>query len=110
MPLFVNDDPCVFLSVHWADWVGAFGRRRYAAVARSLGLSVEILVEYVAEQPPRAVGVARLLCKLANYSRLCQYAATDRPSGYAPLQNSAPKRDRIFARHTSVWYCFHVLS
>jgi len=79
-------DPCVFLSVHWADWVGAFGYRRLASVAKSLGLTVEGLVEYVAEQPPRAVGVARLLCKLANYGRVCQYAATGRPGGYARLQ------------------------
>jgi len=82
----VDVDPCVFLSVHWEDWVGAFGHRRLAAVAKSLGLSVEGLVEYVAEQPPRAVGVARLLCKLANYGRVCQYAATGRPGGYARLQ------------------------
>jgi len=60
MPRSVDVDPCVFLSTHWADWVGAFGRRRLAAVAKSLGLSVEGLVEYVAESPPRAVGVARL--------------------------------------------------
>jgi len=86
MPRFVNVDPCVFLSVHWADWAGAFGHRRLAAVAKSLGLSVEGLVEYVAESPPRAVGVARLLCKLANYGRVCQYAATGRPCGYARLQ------------------------
>jgi len=62
MPCLVD----VVLSVYWADWVGAFGRRRFVSVAKSLGLSVEGLVEYVAEQPPRAVGVARLLCKLAN--------------------------------------------
>jgi len=55
-------------------------------VAKSPGLSVKGLVEYVAESPPRAVGVARLLCKLANYGRVCQYAATGRPSDYAPLQ------------------------
>jgi len=79
-------DPCVFLSVYWADWVGAFGHKRLAAVAKSLGLSVEGLVEYVAVSPPRAVGVARLLCKLANYGRVCQYAATGRPGGYARLQ------------------------
>jgi len=82
----VDVDPCVFLSVHWADWVGAFGHRRLVSVAKSLGLSVEGFVEYVAEQPPRAVGVARLLCKLANYGRVCQYAATGRPGGYARLQ------------------------
>jgi len=86
MPRYADVDPCVFLSTHWADWVGAFGRRRLASVARSLGLSVEGLVEYVAEQPPRAVGVARLLCKLANYGRVCQYAAAGRPGGYARLQ------------------------
>jgi len=86
MPRFVDVDPCVFLSVHWADWVGAFGHRRLASVAKSLGLSVEGLVEYVAESPPRAVGVARLLCKLANYGRVCQYAAAGRPGGYARLQ------------------------
>jgi len=86
MPRFVDVDPCVFLSVHWADWVGAFGHKRLSAVAKSLGLSVEGLVEYVAEQPPRAVGVARLLCKLADFGRICQYAATGRPGGYARLQ------------------------
>jgi len=86
MSRFVDVDPCVFISVYWADWVVAFGRRRLAAVARSLGLSVEGLVEYVAESPPRAVGVARLLCKLANYGRVCQYAATGKPGGYARLQ------------------------
>jgi len=86
MSRFVDVDPCVFLSVHWADWVGAFGHRRLASVAKSLGLTVEGLVEYVAEQPPRAVGVARLLCKLADYGRVCQYAATGRPGGYARLQ------------------------
>jgi len=78
--------PCVFLSVYWADWIGAFGHRRLAAVAKSLGLSVEGLVECVAEQPPRAVGVARLLCKLAIYGRVCQCAATGRPGGYVRLQ------------------------
>jgi len=48
-------------------------------VVRSLGLTVEGLVEYVAEPPQRAVGVARLLCKLANIGRVRQYAATGRP-------------------------------
>jgi len=86
MSRYVDIDPCVFLSTHWADWVGAFGRRRLASVAKSLGLSVEGLVEYVAESPPRAVGVARLLCKLADYGRVCQYAVTGRPGGYARLQ------------------------
>jgi len=86
MSRFVDVDPCIFLSVYWADWVGAFGHRRLAAVAKSLGLSVEGLVEYVAESPPRAVGVARLLCKLTNFGRVCQYAATGRPGGYARLQ------------------------
>jgi len=47
---------------------------------------VEGLVEYVAESPLRAVGVARLLCKLADFGRVCQYAATGRPGGYARLQ------------------------
>jgi len=86
MSQYRDVDPCVFLSVYWTDWVEAFGHRRLASVARSLGLSVEGLVEYVAESPPRAVGVARLLCKLANYGRVCQYAATGRPGGYARLQ------------------------
>jgi len=48
--------------------------------------SVEGLVEYVAESPPPAVETARLLCKLANYGRVCQYAVTGRPGGYARLQ------------------------
>jgi len=76
----------VSFSVHWADWVGAFWHRRPAAVAKSFGLSVGGLVEYVAESPLKAVSVARLLCKLANYGRVCQYAATDKPGGNAPLQ------------------------
>jgi len=60
-----------------------FGHRRLAAVARSLGLSVEGLVEYVAEFPLRAL--ARLLCRLADLGRVCQYTATRRRGGYAHL-------------------------
>jgi len=49
MPCSVDIDTCVFLSTRWADWVGAFGHKHLASVARSLGLSVEGLVEYVTE-------------------------------------------------------------
>ena len=52
-------------------------------MAGSLGLSVEGLVEYVAEFPLRAL--ARLLCRLADLGRVCQYAATGKPGGYARL-------------------------
>jgi len=79
----VDVDPCVFLSTHWADWVGVFGRRRLAAVARSLGLTVEGPVEYVAEFPLWTL--ARLLRRLADLGRVCQYAATGKPGGYAHL-------------------------
>jgi len=78
-------DPCVFLSVHVEDWAGAFGRAA-VEVARRLHMSLEELVSYVAYSPPQAVTVASLLCKLANYGRVCQYAATGRPGGYARLQ------------------------
>jgi len=71
-------DPRVFFSVRWADWLGAFGARRLAAVAKSLDLYVEDLVEYMAKSPPRAV--ARLLCRLANNRR------HGGPGGYDRLQ------------------------
>jgi len=92
-----------------AEWVEALGRRRLAAVARLLSLSVEGLVEYVAEPPLKAVGVARLLCKLANYGRVCQYAATGRPGGYARLQvpyvvvEQGPRLERKFATLSHVF-------
>jgi len=92
-----------------AEWVEALGRRRLAAVARLLSLSVEALVEYVAESPLKAVGVARLLCKLANYGRVCQYAATGRPGGYARLQvpyvvvERSPRLERKFATLSHVF-------
>jgi len=50
-----------------------FGSRYLAAV----------LVEYVAESPLRTL--ARLLCKLADLGRVCQYVATRRQGYYARL-------------------------
>jgi len=91
MSRFVDVDPCAFLSTHWADWVGAFGHKHLAAVAKSLGLSVEGLVEYVADSPHRAVGVARLLCKLADYG---SYINTPRLSGRAATPVSKCRMSR----------------
>jgi len=68
-------DPCVFLSVHVEDWVGAFGGA-VVRVARRVNMSPEELVSYVAYSPPQAVTVASLLCKLADFGRVCQYAVT----------------------------------
>jgi len=53
-------------------------------VARSLGLSVESLVERVTESLSRAV--ARLLCKQADFSHICRYVATGKPGGYTRLK------------------------
>jgi len=78
-------DPCVFLSVHVEDWVGTFGEA-IVKVAKRMNMSLEELVSYVAYSPPQAVTVASLLCKLSNFGRVCQYAATGRPGGYARLQ------------------------
>jgi len=78
-------DPCVFLSVHAEDWAGAFGGA-VVKVAKRMNMSLEELVSYVAYSPPQAMTVASLLCKLANFGRVCQYAATGRPGGYARLQ------------------------
>jgi len=65
-------DPRVFFSARWAGRVVALGRRRLAAVAKPPGPWAKGVVEYVAVPPPRAL--ARLLCKLANNGRVCQYA------------------------------------
>jgi len=70
-------DPCVFLSAHVGDWAGAFGRAA-VEVARRMRMSLEELVSYVAYSPPQAATVASLLCKLANFGRVCQYAAAAR--------------------------------
>ena len=78
-------DPCVFLSVHAEDWAEVFGEA-IVKVAKRMNMSLEELVSYVAYSPPQAATVASLLCKLANFGRVCQYAATGRPSGYARLQ------------------------
>jgi len=78
-------DPCVFLSVHVEDWVGAFGGA-VVKVAKRMNMSLEELVSYAAYSPPQAVTVASLLCKLANFGRVCQYAATGRTGGYARLR------------------------
>jgi len=78
-------DPCVFLSVRAEDWIGAFGKA-IVKVAKRMNMSLEELVSYVAYSPPQATTVASLLCKLANFGRVCQYAATGRPGGYARLQ------------------------
>jgi len=78
-------DPCIFLSIHVEDWVGAFGEA-VVKVAKRMNMSLEELVSYVAYSPPQAVTVASLLCKLADYGRVCQYAVTGRPGGYARLQ------------------------
>jgi len=86
MPRRVSDvDPCVFLSVHVEDWAEAFGSAA-VEVAKRMNMSLEELVSYVAYSPPQAMTVASLLCKLANFGRVCQYAATGRPGGYARLQ------------------------
>jgi len=86
MPRRVSDvDPCVFLSVHVEDWAGAFGNAAVEA-ARRLHMSLEELVSFVAYSPLQAATVASLLCKLANFGRVCQYAVTGRPGGYARLQ------------------------
>jgi len=86
MPRRVSDvDPCVFLSVHVEDWAGAFSGA-VVEVARRMNMSPEELVSYVAYSPPQAATVASLLCKLANFGRVCQYAVTGKPDGYARLQ------------------------
>jgi len=78
-------DPCIFLSVHAEDWAGAFGEA-IVKVARRMNMSPEELVSYVAYSPPQAMTVASLLCKVADFGRVCQYAVTGRPGGYARLQ------------------------
>jgi len=86
MPRRVSDvDPCIFLSIHVEDWARAFGEAIVEA-ARRLRMSLEELVSFVAYSPLQATTVASLLCKLANFGRVCQYAVTGRPGGYARLQ------------------------
>jgi len=65
-------EPRVFLSARWAGRVVALERRRLAAVAKPPGPWAEGLVECTAESSLRAL--ARLLCRLANNGRVCQYA------------------------------------
>jgi len=78
-------DPCIFLSVHVEDWVKAFGGA-VVKVAKRMNMSLEELVSFVAYSPSQAVTVASLLCKLSNFGRVCLYAATGKPGGYARLQ------------------------
>jgi len=94
MSRFVGVNPCVFLSAHWADRVGAFGHRRPAAVANSLRMSVESLVKYIVESPPRAVGVARLLCKLADYGSYINTPRLEGPAAMPLCKYSTPKKGR----------------
>jgi len=81
-------DPCVFFSARWAGRVVALGRRRLAAVAKPPGQWVEGLVECAAT--PLLGALARLLCRLADFGRVCQYAAMAGPAATPDCRCHAP--------------------
>jgi len=87
-------DPCIFLSVHVEDWVGAFGGA-VVNVAKRMNMSLEELVSYVAYSPPQAATVASLLCKLADFGRVCQYAVTGRPAATPAYECHTPKWSKM---------------